>query len=149
MTLYKNTKNENVAIKQTWLDEIEWFLCPFKLIWWSLSFMQTWPTRKNNPSYLLHYLLYMDVILIFTLLLWPSYFGTFDTNYISCKNCNFQLYLLKNWRKIIFSLEHSRIFFLDMKFEIFINCYTNMFWNYHCLILIKCIWKILKIFGIY
>jgi len=47
-------------------DEIKWFVCLFKLIWWSMSLMQIWPIKKNNPSCLFYNLLYMDFIFIFT-----------------------------------------------------------------------------------
>jgi hypothetical protein len=53
-------------MKQTQIDEIKWFICFKKFIWWTLSPSQIWPTIKNNPSCLLHYLLYMDVIFIMT-----------------------------------------------------------------------------------
>jgi hypothetical protein len=32
LTLQKGIQDENVDIKQTWLDEIKWFVCLIKLI---------------------------------------------------------------------------------------------------------------------
>jgi hypothetical protein len=56
-------KDENVAIKQAYLNEINWFVYIFKLIWWSLSIVQC-QTRIFKIHLLLQNLLYMDVIFI-------------------------------------------------------------------------------------
>jgi hypothetical protein len=45
LTLQKRIKDANVAIKQTQLDDIKWFLCILKLISSSLSLVQIWPTK--------------------------------------------------------------------------------------------------------
>jgi hypothetical protein len=59
-------KKWKCSIKQTQIDNIKSFVCLLKLIWWSLSLVQIWHTRKNNPSYLLHNLLCMDVIFTYS-----------------------------------------------------------------------------------
>ncbi len=84
---------ENATIKQAQPIHIKWFVCFKKLIWWSLSRMQIWPTKKKkNPSCLLHNLLYMETIFIFTFYLLFYYLDIFYTNWIICEKCDFVIF---------------------------------------------------------
>jgi hypothetical protein len=54
--------------------------------------MQIWPTKKVKSILLLHNLLYMETIFIFTLYLLFYYLDIFYTNWIICKKCDLQIF---------------------------------------------------------
>ncbi len=133
-----------MSINQAWLDEIKWFVCLFKLIWWSMSIVQIWPTRRKK-SILFIAFFYMNechlyiYILSITIVTW---------HLIICKNG----IILKKKFQQIFICEKNTIFWniqeyfiLEMKNWKYIDYFINMCWSYLCTTSIMNIEVILKI----
>jgi hypothetical protein len=116
-------EDEIIVIEQAQVDEIKWVVSLFKLIWWSLnSIIQIWPTRKKlNPSYLLHNVLYMDVI--FNLYLIYYYYRWASLTLIIpffIKFCNFQK-TCEGKYKIFYNIQKYSI----LQISNFINYFTT------------------------
>jgi hypothetical protein len=124
-------KDENIAIKQTQLDEIKWFVCLLKLIWWFLS---QYDILQAQIIHLIYYITYYTWIsyLYLHIIYYHSSLASLTLIILLIKMSSFSK---KNSKKlcegkyIVFL--NIQNFILDMKISKFFNYFINMCGCYH------------------